>query len=163
MKRCSKCRVEKDEGEFHKSAATPDGLYRYCKPCEKEKARVRYLRTRDYVISRVKTWNREHVAQRKKWKEQYRNSDLYLARRVAKYDIRPDEYKQLREVQKNKCSICFRPFGEDTPNIDHDHNTGKVRGLLCTACNMALGGFGDSIELLSRAIEYLNRNNKANE
>jgi hypothetical protein len=160
MKRCSKCRAEKDILEFHKSAATPDGLYRYCKSCEKIKAHNRYLKTREKVIARVTTWNKGHVEHRKRWKEEYIKSDLYLARRVAKYGIDdPEIFKGLLEQQGNVCAICSRPFGSKGSQIDHDHITGKVRGLLCISCNMSLGGFRDNIELLSKAIDYLNRGN----
>ncbi len=62
----------------------------------------------------------------------------------------------LLEKQKHKCAIC----GDDKKLcIDHDHGTGKVRGLLCTDCNLSLGRFKDNIDILSKAITYL-RNGK---
>lgn len=67
--------------------------------------------------------------------------------------------KKLKE-QHNTCDICKEELSSDRYNhfaIDHDHSTGDVRGLLCTKCNTALGGFGDSTIVLQNAIDYLNK------
>ena len=64
-------------------------------------------------------------------------------------------YLDLLESQDNKCRICGTAFGTAMPNVDHDHSTGKVRGLLCARCNISLGGFKDDTDLLSNAITYL--------
>lgn len=56
--------------------------------------------------------------------------------------------------QAGLCAICSAELG-DSPNRDHDHTTGDFRGLLCTNCNVGLGMFRDSIELLQNAIAYL--------
>jgi len=61
--------------------------------------------------------------------------------------------------QNNLCAIChneFKPFKDI--HIDHNHITGKVRGLLCSKCNMSLGGFDDKINNLESAIIYLKNN-----
>ena len=64
--------------------------------------------------------------------------------------------------QNNKCAICGAEFGvnhiKDYPHVDHDHNTGVVRGLLCLKCNAGLGLFGDNIDNLVSAICYLEEN-----
>ena len=52
------------------------------------------------------------------------------------------------------CQICQRELG-DKPHVDHDHETGAVRGILCFNCNGGLGQFGDDIDRLEQAIEYL--------
>lgn len=62
--------------------------------------------------------------------------------------------EQMKEQQGNRCAICTEPFTQ-TPNVDHCHETGTVRGLLCWACNIGLGKFKDSVESLQRAIRYL--------
>lgn len=62
--------------------------------------------------------------------------------------------------QDGKCGICARPFTFNRRHdalVDHDHRTGKVRGLLCNSCNTGLGKMGDSIVGLERAIAYLRR------
>lgn len=64
--------------------------------------------------------------------------------------------------QNNKCAICGAEFGvnhiKDCPHVDHNHNTGVVRGLLCLKCNAGLGLFGDNIDNLVSAICYLEEN-----
>lgn len=65
-----------------------------------------------------------------------------------------EDYEALLNKQKGACAICREAFASK-PQIDHDHSTGAVRGLLCTKCNTALGKFKDSRAVLSNAIEYL--------
>tara|TARA_R110000803_G_C11804555_1_gene299859 strand:+ start:66 stop:566 length:501 start_codon:yes stop_codon:yes gene_type:complete len=74
-----------------------------------------------------------------------------------KYGISEQEYHGLVEYQNGKCAICFTELSEMSrrPNIDHDHSTNEVRGILCTGCNTGLGHLGDNIEGLERALYYL--------
>lgn len=58
----------------------------------------------------------------------------------------------ILESQMGLCAICKRP---KKLNVDHDHKTGEIRGLLCSRCNLGLASFGDSIEGLEKAIDYL--------
>jgi hypothetical protein len=70
------------------------------------------------------------------------------------YGIPLAEYERLRARQHNACAICGRaPDG--ALRVDHDHRTGRVRGLLCNKCNIGLGLLGDDRESLTRAIAYL--------
>lgn len=87
-----------------------------------------------------------------------------VARLRRRYGIEVADYDRLREEQKGCCAICGRsdPIGrvsEWTQDywlaVDHDHETGEVRGLLCTTCNSGLGQFYDDPELLRKAIAYL--------
>lgn len=68
------------------------------------------------------------------------------------YGISMDDYKNMIIKQDGHCAICNH---EKELQIDHDHKTGKVRGLLCRACNTAIGKFKDDITVLMNAIEYL--------
>lgn len=68
-----------------------------------------------------------------------------------------EAYQALLKDQNNACAICRTPFGLKTPDIDHDHETGKVRGLLCRACNLLLGHFQDNFGALGAAVAYLRR------
>ena len=79
------------------------------------------------------------------------------AARVEKtYGIDADEYDRLLELQGGRCAICRNQSRTIRLAVDHDHLTGKVRGLLCKRCNHdLLGGGHDSIEVLFRAISYL--------
>ena len=78
---------------------------------------------------------------------------------ASRHGLTAKEHDNLWESQDRKCAICGKVLLSLTDGvIDHDHITGRVRGILCTGCNTALGQFGDSPELLIRAIEYLNAN-----
>jgi len=78
------------------------------------------------------------------------------ASRSYKYGITPEDFKQMFEAQQGKCAICNEePKTKRGLHVDHDHETGKVRGLLCHGCNVALGSFKEDVTLLNKAIEYL--------
>lgn len=78
---------------------------------------------------------------------------------VKKYGIDEAMFNAMSENQDHKCAICGKHANEQKKSmaIDHDHNTGKVRGLLCSSCNTALGNFNDSISNMKAAIGYLER------
>lgn len=78
-----------------------------------------------------------------------RNSDLKRF-----YGVTPEQFEAMREAQNNQCPLCLETFTA-TPHVDHCHKTGKVRGLLCSNCNTALGLLQDSPENILRAISYL--------
>lgn len=69
--------------------------------------------------------------------------------------IYADEYDRRLNEQGGGCAICGVFPAERALAVDHDHNTGEVRGLLCFSCNTALGAFHDSVALLEAAIDYL--------
>ncbi len=86
------------------------------------------------------------------------------------FGVTLSDFKLLSEQQNGVCAICHRPEtalrskGSDEIRslaLDHDHVTGKVRGLLCQKCNKGLGFFEDSLDNLRVAIEYLNKANKS--
>lgn len=75
------------------------------------------------------------------------------AHRVRKYDLTPEQYKELYSRQNGRCAIC----GAENPDcIDHDHISGTVRGLLCRPCNYGLGHFKDRSDFLIKAANYVN-------
>jgi hypothetical protein len=66
------------------------------------------------------------------------------------------EYRRLVRLQEGLCAICGEPpMPGESLSVDHDHETGMVRGLLCRHCNIGLGKLGDTIETLLVAVEYL--------
>ena len=84
-----------------------------------------------------------------------RNRDYYRTWHLTKrYGLTSDEYASLLQKQNGCCAIC-RATSEKSFDVDHDHKTGKVRGLLCGACNRGLGQFQDSPEILLAAHQYL--------
>lgn len=74
-----------------------------------------------------------------------------------KYGLTLEQFDIMREGQGQKCAICGSSFEEGNCNIDHNHRTNKVRGLLCSNCNHGLGAFEEDQKLLKRAICYLER------
>lgn len=74
------------------------------------------------------------------------------------YGITLEQYAEMFSEQGEVCAICKAECGtKKSLSVDHDHATGKVRGLLCNGCNTSLGQFKDSQILLQRAIEYLKK------
>ena len=83
----------------------------------------------------------------------------------TKYGITQEDYNKLLEEQGSKCAICgtedgASAKGSSTFSIDHCHDTGKVRGLLCNTCNRGLGLFKDNPAVLRAAIQYLKGESK---
>lgn len=90
------------------------------------------------------------------------NKEHQLRLRTANYGITPEIYKKLLHDQWGLCAICKDRLQEGQfTHIDHCHDTGKIRGLLCIKCNTALGKFKDDTKLLKAAIAYLERTNTA--
>lgn len=83
-----------------------------------------------------------------------------LAKRLKIHGITRDAYMVLLAKQENRCAICRSEdwgfFG--IPRIDHDHETGVVRGLLCNDCNLGLGLLGDTLQRIEAAFDYIKGN-----
>ena len=139
MKTCPACEVPKPLDDFHKSKDRKDGRVTWCKPCVALKTSAHYAR---------------NPGRKKEVTERYRNSPKYMAVRLKKYGLTPSDFELLKIIQGDACAICKEGF-DATPHIDHNHETGKVRGLLCSQCNTALGLFNDSQPRLLSAWAYL--------
>lgn len=76
-------------------------------------------------------------------------------------DMSESKYKEILASQNNQCAICGKDANEfkTSLNVDHDYQTEKIRGLLCTNCNMGLGHFKDSLSNLHRALMYIAKHN----
>lgn len=77
--------------------------------------------------------------------------------RYYKYGVSPEDVAFMIARQKGTCAICPMLLSEKTAHVDHDHKTGKVRGLLCRKCNLGLGHFEDNPSFLVSAVSYLQR------
>ena len=136
-KECSRCGVLKPAGGFYTRV---DGSLRGpCREC----------------------WlaNQRHPDARAKNAASKRRANLR-----ANYGLDEDEYDAFLNAQEGVCAICARPEQSRhrtgtrfTLSVDHDHNTGAVRGLLCQRCNRAIGLLRDDPELLEAAKAYLER------
>jgi hypothetical protein len=90
-------------------------------------------------------------------------SDQKKWRLKNKYGITPEDYNIMFESQKGCCSICEKHQSvlKKSLHVDHCHKTGKIRGLLCCVCNLALGKFEDDEHILNNALEYIKKNKQA--
>ena len=140
----------------------------------KEYKKQHYENNKKQIIERAAKWtenNKEKVAvSRKKYKMNNRDKlnkqgkEYYIKiaknRRIKKsYGIDKNQVENMLLMQNNKCAICMKNFGDLYINrfhIDHNHKNNKVRGLLCSNCNLGIGFFKEDKEFLSKAIEYLN-------
>lgn len=118
-----------------------------CKTCIAEGVETK--RPAPHPGPRCSTHHREVLAARK--------AAAHEKRIVETYGVTAEEYQAIYELQGGKCAICQRATGAKKKlSIDHDHDTGFSRGLLCLPCNRnVLGHARDDIEFFERAIEYL--------
>ncbi len=142
---CKQCGVDKPLiGGFNKK-----GVYWQvrCMECSKQRNKNRHRNNREADLAANKAWydTNKHVHRN----AMYRN----------KYGITLADYDALLASQGGTCRICRRPPSTIKPDknlaVDHDHDTGTVRGLLCDMCNVGLGNFRDSAEALEAAANYL--------
>lgn len=142
MKRCSMCGKEKAESEFYLRLPTKDGARKprtECKACNSIRRKVFFTR-----LGRRKT----QTIQRRQNIMKRHNASLGL-------------FAEMLLVQKGVCAICelpetgIRRGKVQSLAMDHDHVTGRLRGLLCSRCNGALGMVSDSAHILGRMKSYL--------
>lgn len=75
------------------------------------------------------------------------------------YGITINDFNDMFEEQEGRCAACGDKFFDIVPHVDHCHNSGKVRGLLCPPCNKAMGLVGDNVEILEKLALYLRSTN----
>jgi Recombination endonuclease VII len=135
-----------------------DGHRSECKECARAFRRAWYQANRQKAIANVKQWQQENRVEYNAKQRVYRSKrrdierDAHLRRT---FGITSADYEDLLARQGGGCGICGRRPGKTTLHVDHDHETGEVRGLLCVGCNNALGQFHDDAALLERAADYV--------
>lgn len=128
MKTCNRCLSEKEDEEFFKDSRNPKKTRSQCKKCCNEGGNSR----------------------RHRYSDKIRNRTL-----ERKYGITLQDVDNLTKNQNNKCKICQEEITKKNIAVDHCHETGKIRGVLCKLCNTGLGAFADDICLVQRAASYL--------
>lgn len=146
---CCSCKVLKPIEQFplNKTSYNNGRSYR-CYECNREAVKKSYKKHREKTL--IRTRERYYRTPREKINKSYRKWIL-----SSKFGISIDEYNNLLEIQNGVCAICKNFNKEKNLAVDHDHETGKIRGLLCSRCNLGIGQFNDNIQLLSDAISYL--------
>lgn len=135
VRECNKCHITKSLNEFYRRNGANDRntYYRHCKVCHNELTRLNNKRN----------------------KEQHRKA-TQKSRFKIKYGISLEDFTALYKKQNGICANVNCNFIGDLV-VDHCHSTGKVRGLLCRSCNLALGHVQDNIDLLDGLADYLER------
>lgn len=148
-KTCKTCKQNKPLSEFRSYQQSRFGKtyicrVQICEQCKSDETKIDYhLNKRDDPD--FKKWKRVHT----------RKYNL------GKLGVTIEDYNKLVEKQNGLCAICGQvetvenQFGPRSLCVDHDHKTGKVRGLLCSLCNHLLGNAKDNLEILQKAITYL--------
>lgn len=128
---CSKCKCELPLSSFCSNKSRKDGKQTWCAECGR---------------AQRKTWIQANP-------EKVRNHSL-----KKRYGISLDRYLEMLEAQNGRCAICGTdvPGGSGSFHVDHCHDSGKVRDLLCNNCNLGLGYFKDNESILLKAALYLN-------
>ena len=137
MRFCTACQRPKPKETFHAHPGRPEGIGNHCADCAKE-------RSIGWYSNPANKERRKHSL------------------RLRLYGIKPDEYNALFEAQGGVCAICGTYPITDSPkttglHVDHDHSTGRYRGLLCQPCNHILGNCKESLTILDAAKAYLLR------
>lgn len=127
LKSCSRCKQKKADSEFYRRTKT--SRFSWCKDCQKQLSRNQ---------------------QRAHYEGAGRTKHL-----AAKYGITEDRYNALLATQGGLCSICTQAEVGRRLSVDHDHATGRVRGLLCRSCNLMVGSAKDLPGVLRAAAAYL--------
>lgn len=145
MKTCKRCNIEKNLSDFFTNIKRKDGVSTYCKPCQLEYQRLRYHAPESYERNKMdrNIYLKNRKDSTRKW---------YLK---TTYGLTPEEYQALYDKTDGKCYICLEEK-DYYLHVDHNHSTGKVRGLLCNHCNRGIGMLRENINTLKSAIEYLN-------
>lgn len=140
-KLCPKCNLFLSLDRFHRSSKRGNGYQLWCKECGKQEKKASY-----------------HSYRRNRVRQLSRATQLR-----TKYGMSLEDYETLCAAQGRVCAICSLPETvRSSPNgvvdslrVDHDHKTGKIRGLLCSECNFGISKFKDRPSLMRKAIQYL--------
>ena len=157
MKRCKVCGELKPIDDFYAAAGTRDGHRLECKKCNLAARAAKYRDNPRPAIERA-WWQRDNPERvpsehgrvtPSSGKKKVSDRKSHLKR---KYGLTLEAFDELLASQGGGCAICGRP---DADNVDHDHETGRVRGILCFPCNVAIGLLDDDEERALAAVAYI--------
>lgn len=155
MKTCTKCGATKALKEFPKDKLKKDGHKSACKACYSAYDKNRYWSDPENHRNRLK----EYRASLTKEQRYLQNRKTKLKRA---YGITHDDYLGMLEEQNYKCACCGvdnKDSGIKGLVVDHNHTTGAIRELLCSACNTALGLLKEDIDIINNLLKYIRKHN----
>ena len=149
---------------FNSNIWDTHGLHKVCRECRKKYG----IENKEVITEKKRAYsaqNRKSLAERSR--EKY-NSDAHKLRVRERnirntYSISLDELRELMDKQKGCCDICgdslAHPDSVNSYSIDHNHSSGKVRGLLCCHCNSAIGYVREDEKIIENLVKYLRKHN----
>lgn len=167
---CSKCGVEKPLSDFYKQANGKYGRHSWCKECYREhqnnssisyppKTEGAKVCTRCGVEYPIAFFNKSKRSKdgRSSYCKDCTHVITIKSQLQRRYNITLEEYNAMLKSQDYKCAICEKPLvrTQSKSCVDHNHQTGEVRGILCFQCNTAAGLVNEDILTLRRMIDYL--------
>jgi hypothetical protein len=175
IKKCTTCKIQQPLSEYRKDKSRANGIHPTCNTCNKviqkrwyknnkEKAilssKERYVKNKDEINAKRKQQRIDNPEEiRAKARANYNPIAGKVAswKRVGMKNMTYDKYLLMLKKQNYCCDICgiHQDKLKRNLDVDHNHNTGNVRGLLCTPCNSGIGKLKDSINMLEKAINYL--------
>ena len=173
---CRTCNAAKAMSEFYKDARYPKGDI-HCAACRREKVRIwrtsnkaraaeihkrSYLRNPEAARKRANEWYKKNHARQKAYMADRRKThaeQIAGSKLKSAFGITLTDYNAMLEKQNHQCAICGKSPEQNKKRlaVDHCHTTNKIRGLLCSTCNKAIGLFSDNIPQLQSAIQYLSQ------
>lgn len=116
----------------------------------------------EMIWSPLPSWCKECYNQyRSEYMKKYRKTDNGMRKSrnkqfKYKYGITIEQYELMLMNQNNQCLICYREFSDKIkPDVDHDHITKKVRGIICHSCNLGIGYLREDLAVVQRLLNYL--------
>lgn len=163
VKFCPLCETQKPISEFSKDNSKKNGR-KLCKACVRQKmidkacsvtvSEKRCIKCKEVKPISEFMVNKSTITGHGAW---CFSCGIWVSMK-NKYGVGREWYESIFSIQKGLCAICHQP-SSDRLCADHDHSTGKMRGLLCQKCNAAIGHFKDSQSIIRSAIDYLNKHN----
>lgn len=155
-KLCRKCGKIKSTSDFNADTKRKDGFYPWCVECRRE-YKKKYMGQTTKILTTKSAQYTEQSKASHTLKTKYAAGE-FVSSLLSRYGISAGDLIKIFREQRGKCAICKSEFGATRRTrfeIDHCHRTGKVRGLLCSGCNVGLGGFVDNVQSLWEATRYL--------
>ena len=163
-RRCRGCSADKPLDQYNKKKTGRGGLTARCKDCLHKAARKFYENNAEKVKKNSLDYYNKNIDVITRKNQAYRNQNPEKVKEAnhkkhlwTNFRLTSEQYSSLLVKQNNSCVTCNVSFEDKTPHVDHNHKTGKVRGILCQNCNLVIGHAYENIDILRQIIAYLSR------